>query len=241
MRSGVILLKAILLLLLACGQMAAAQSEKVMIENEGWNLAADLMMPKSRSAVPSVVLLNKAMGDRQVYKELAQELAKLGIASLRVDLRAHGESTNKGKFGPPFDAAKRSLLAGSDTDISAAVAYLKGRKEVDPHRIGFVGASYSGEEMAISARKSGYGRAYVALSPGSFSDESIKNIDTSGVTWLFIRSAEEPNLRGFFENVRRASKSAQLLEVAGSAHASDLLNTTPGLAQVIAAWLKHRI
>jgi hypothetical protein len=39
-----------------------------------------------------------------------------------------------------------------------------------------MGASYSGEELAEAGRIIGYVQAYVELSPGSFSDESIDGI-----------------------------------------------------------------
>jgi dienelactone hydrolase len=96
----------------------------------------------------------------------------------------------------------RQFLIGSNNDVTAAVSYLRSVKEIDRTRIAFVGASFSGEQMAIAARKSGYGKAYVELSPGSFSRESINAIDASGAAWLFVRSADERNLKGLHEDIR---------------------------------------
>jgi dienelactone hydrolase len=229
--------------LLAYGSVfAAAQEKRVVIENDGWRLVGDLLVPKAKKAVPAVILLNKANGDRKVYENLARYLAENGIASLRVDLRGHGESINKGKF-VPFQENAADVLNNTDKDIFAVTEYLKATKGIDANRIGFVGASYSGEEMAVAARKNGYAKAYVALSPGSFSEESVKALDPSGATWLFIKSADEraQTLKDFFSAVRLKSKRAQTWEVAGNKHATDILETNAELAEMLAVWFKYRL
>jgi dienelactone hydrolase len=215
---------------------------RVIIENEGWKLVGDWTMPKFKQPVPAVILLNKANGDRQVYKRLAQYLGENGIASLRLDLRGHGESINRGKF-VPFQENSVEVLTNTDQDIWAAIRYVKSIKGVARERIGIVGASYSGEEMAIAARKNGYAKAYAALSPGSFSEESIIAIDHSGAAWLFIKSAEERarTLKDFFSAVRQKSKTAQTLEVAGDKHATDILDSNTELAEMLAVWFKYRL
>jgi dienelactone hydrolase len=231
------------LVLVTIGSVAHAQTRdtRVEIESDGWRLIGDLRIPRSNRAAPVVLMLNKANGNRQAYAKLANHLAGRGIASLRLDLRAHGESVNKGKFGPPFDAPMQALVDGSDRDVSAAISYLKRQKSVDAARLGVLGASYSGEDMVVSARAIGFAKAYAALSPGSFSDESIKGIDGSGAAWLFIRSADERFLKEIHENIRKSSRSAQLLEVAGNKHASDMLDASPWLTETVAAWFKHNL
>ncbi len=165
-----------------------------------------------------MILLNKAAGNRKVYESLARELAKIGIASLRVDLRGHGESVNKGKFDPHVPVQQRISLEGEENDVCASFRYLKVVAGVDARRIGFVGASYSGEVMMVCARKDGYGKAYVALSPGSFSKESMEAIDPSGIPWLFIRSTQEKSkvMKESFSALREKSNTAQFMEVGGT-------------------------
>lgn len=237
----IIFLVAVVVLFACSGISANVKETRIVIENDGWQLIGNLLIPKSKKLVPAVILLNKANGSRTVYEKLAKHLAENGIASLRLDLRAHGESINKGAFGAPFDEKMRSLLLGSDTDISAALDYLKKVKGIDVNRIGFVGASYSGEEMMVSARKNGYGKAYVALSPGSFGEESLNAIDASKASYLFITSAEERFLQGFLSNVRKKSKRAQTMEISGDKHATDILESNPELAEIIAVWFKYRL
>lgn len=224
------------------GVFADDTEKQVVIENDGWKLVGDLKIPKSKKPAPAVILLNKANGTRKVYENLAKHLAENGVASLRIDLRGHGESINRGKF-VPFQENSPDILNDNDKDIFVITQYLKTVKGIDATRIGYVGASYSSEEMAVSARKNGYGKAYIALSPGSFSEESINAIDSSKASWLFIKSAEEraKTLKDFFSILRQKSKMAQTMEVAGSNHATDILDSNPELAEIIAVWFKYRL
>jgi alpha-beta hydrolase superfamily lysophospholipase len=80
------------------GLFAKDKETRITIENDGWKLAGDLLIPESKKLVPAVILINKANGNRRVYKKIAKHLAENRIASLRLDLRGHGESINKGKF-----------------------------------------------------------------------------------------------------------------------------------------------
>jgi dienelactone hydrolase len=221
---------------------ANSSDTRVVIENEGWKLVGDWLMPKAKKLVPVVILLNKANGNRQVYKKMARHLAENGIASLRVDLRGHGESINRGKF-VPFQENSIEVLTNTDQDIWAVIRYVKSIKGIDKERIGLVGASYSGEEMAIAARKNGYAKAYAVLSPGSFSEESVAAIDSSGAAWLFIKSAEERarTLKDFFSLVRQKSKTAQTVEVAGDRHATDILDSSAEMAEMLAVWFKYHL
>jgi dienelactone hydrolase len=219
-----------------------AKDKRIVIDSNGWKIVGNLLVPKSNRLVPAVILLNKAAGDRRAYDNLARQLAEKGIASFRVDLRGHGESINRGKFVPGNEGAV-ALIEGSDEDVTAAFRYLKTVPGIDAQRIGFVGASYSGEMMAVSGRKYGYGKAYVALSPGSFSEESMEAIDRSGVTWIFIKSAEEraKSVKELFPLVRQKSRTAQIMEVNGTEHATDILTAHSELAGMIAVWFKHHL
>ena len=132
-------------------------------------------------------------------------------------------------------------ILASQPDVAAALAWLRARPEADPKRIGMLGASYSGEDMAVVARKDIPAAAYVALSPGSFSDESAAAIDRSGRPWFFIASKDERFAGKVVAAIPRTSGTAQILFVEGSAHASDILGAHPHLNDVIARWFAERL
>ncbi len=221
----------------APAQTAAGEETRVVIDSDGWRLIGELRLPTSDQRIPAVLLLNKAAGDRRAYTTLASALADRGIATLRLDLRGHGESTNLGRFVPGDTSRSEEIIWNAETDVIAASRYLKSHPRIDADRIGVVGASYSGEEMAEAGRIAGHARAYAALSPGSFSDESIEAIDASGVPWFFIVSKHERFLHGIAAAIQAQSRTAEILFVPGDSHATDILEGRPDLAERIAVWL----
>jgi len=211
---------------------------RVTFPSDGWQLIADFVHPSASSRVPAVLMLNKANGDRRVYASLALELARRGVASLRLDLRGEGESTNLGSFVPGMP---NDQLRDEHRDVIAALQWLRAQPAVDTTRIGVVGASYSGEAMAVAARGGARAVAYVALSPGSLSAQTIDGIDRSGAAWWILRSRDERFVRDVVDGARARSRTARVTEVAGHAHATDMLVSTPTLAREIAEWLTMRL
>jgi alpha-beta hydrolase superfamily lysophospholipase len=69
------------------------------------------------------------------FRQLADHLARQGIASLRYDDRGTASSTGD------FAAATAADFAD---DAAAAVEFLTARSEIDPHRIGVLGHSEGG-------------------------------------------------------------------------------------------------
>ena len=206
------------------------------MDSGDWELVGDLLTPNSEGPYPGVLLLHGAAGERAVYRELASRLAGRGIASLRLDLRGHGESTNLGRF-VPGERQRDPLI----WDAEMVHSYLADRAEFDSNRIAIVGASYSGEEMAEAGRKFRYANAYVILSPGSFSDESIRTMDSSGVPWLFVASEHDRFLQEITASVVERSDSVEVVIVPGTSHATNILETSPDMAERIAVWLCQRL
>jgi alpha-beta hydrolase superfamily lysophospholipase len=196
--------------------------------------------------VPAVLLLHRAAGSRAEYHGLAEALVRRGIASLRLDLRACGESINLGRFEAPF-ADNLHLLDGTHEDVTSAVIWLASQPSVDAERVGVVAASYSGEAVGEALRVRGtLAHAYVMLSPGSFSDESIAAVSSSGAPWLFIRTTEEsPASRKYidavFEAVAGRSAAAEIDVIEGAGHATHILDMHPRIVDRIADWLATRL
>lgn len=222
-------------------QTLAAEETRVVIESGGWRLVGDLRLPASDQPSPAVLLLNKATGDRRAYTTLASDLADRGVATLRLDLRGHGESINLGRFVPGDTTRSEEIIWKAEADVIAASRYLKKHPRIDANRIGVVGASYSGEEMAEAGQIAGYARAYAALSPGSFSEKSIAAVDASGVPWLFVVSKNERFLHEIAAAILENSRTAEILFVPGEQHATDLLDDRPDLAERVAVWLASKL
>jgi dienelactone hydrolase len=219
---------------------APAQETRVVVPSDGWELIGDLVLPETTGRLPVVIMLNKADGDRRVYTDLANYLAEYGIASLRIDLPGHGDSTNLGEF-VPYQRSPDPLIWDAERNIDDIVEFVREDDRLDAVRVAIVGASYSGEEMAEAGRLYGYVQAYVALSPGSFSEESIAGIDASRVPWLFVTSRDERHLQEIRARVAAESETVEQIIVPGTEHASRLLDDYPDLSPRIAVWLANRL
>ncbi len=109
----------------------------------GITLAGTLTLPRSEGPFPAVVLISgsgpqdrdEALLGHRPFLVLADYLTRQGIAVLRFDDRGVGESTGS------FARATSEDFAGG---ALAGVAYLKGRSEIDPAKIGLVGHSEGG-------------------------------------------------------------------------------------------------
>ncbi|MGE3616003.1 MAG: lanthionine synthetase LanC family protein [Gemmatimonadales bacterium] len=223
--------------------------ERVEIVHERWRLVGDFVRPATAPprGSPAVLLLNGAGRDRTAYRDLADRLAGFGIASLRIDLRGMGESTNLGRF-IPFDSTGNNEAIGfgrSWTDVVAALRWLARSPGIDAERLGAVGASYSAEMLAIALRAGGLDRgpiAVAALSPGSFSDSSLALIDGDSRAWLFAYSTREITVRRWQMDqwTRRGSRRARVIVVRDQAHATDLLKS-PGIEPRLAEWFTRAL
>ena len=89
--------------------------------------------------VPGVLFLHGFTGNKQeshrLFVTIARELARRGMAALRIDFRGSGDS--EGEF---VEASVTSELE----DARAALAFLRAQPGVDPERTGVVGMSMGG-------------------------------------------------------------------------------------------------
>jgi fermentation-respiration switch protein FrsA (DUF1100 family) len=116
--------------------------EDVSYDNKAQNvtLAATLTIPPGKGPFPAVVLItgsgpqdrDESLLGHKPFLVLSDYLTRHGIAVLRADDRGTAKST--GVFAT-------ATTADFATDTEAGIAYLKTRKEVDPHRIGLIGHS----------------------------------------------------------------------------------------------------
>ena len=118
-------------------------SEEIVFENQQANisLAGTLTLPKSEGTFPAVILISgsgpqnrdEELLGHKPFLVISDYLTRNGIAVMRFDDRGVGQS--KGVFST-------ATSADHATDVEAALAYLKTRKEIK--QIGLVGHSEGG-------------------------------------------------------------------------------------------------
>jgi pimeloyl-ACP methyl ester carboxylesterase len=143
------------------------RSENVAYENKaaGIKLAGTLTIPQGAGPFAAVILLtgsgaqdrDETLLGHKPFLVLADYLSRRGIAVLRVDDRGVGGST-----GSPIDSTTEDFAG----DALAGVAFLKGRTEIDPKKIGLAGHSEGGLTAPIAAARSG-DVAFVVMMAGT--------------------------------------------------------------------------
>ncbi len=123
-------------------------SEEVRVPSPGgFTLVGTLTLPKTQSGpVPAVVMITgSGPNDRdesitgvtgyRPFRQIADTLGRRGIAVLRLDDRGFGASS-----GDPSQATTANLA----DDTRAALAYLRGRRDIDSRRLFLIGHSEGG-------------------------------------------------------------------------------------------------
>jgi pimeloyl-ACP methyl ester carboxylesterase len=115
-------------------------------------LAGTLTLPRGAGPFPVALLIcgsgphdrDEALLGHKPFLVISDYLTRHGIAVLRYDKRGVAKSTGS------YALAKTSDFA---TDAEAGIAYLKTRKEIDPHRIGLIGHSEGGTIAPLVASR----------------------------------------------------------------------------------------
>lgn len=122
------------------------RAEEVGFDNPGApgvHLAGTLTTPEGEGPFPAVLLItgsgqedrDETVFEHKPFLVLSDALTRRGIAVLRLDDRGKGGSTG---------ASPNNTTADFVTDAETAVAWLRGRGDIDPKRIGLLGHSEGG-------------------------------------------------------------------------------------------------
>ena len=144
-------------------------SEEVLFPNGANTLAGTLTIPKNdkKSFHAFIIISGSGSQDRDgstlfnLYKQIAESLAKAGVAVLRVDDRGIGKST--------LDMTKAAETSYKDliSDSRATFDYLMTRKEIDKSKIGFIGHSEGAETALTIASEDKRVAAIILMAGGS--------------------------------------------------------------------------
>jgi uncharacterized protein len=178
------------------------RAEDVSYENPsgGVKLAGTLTLPPGRGPFPAVVLLtgsgaqdrDETILGHKPFLVLADDLTRRGIAVLRVDDRGVGGSTGSIKSSTSEDFAGDAL---------SGVAFLKGRKEIEPGKIGLIGHSEGGLIAPIAAARS-KDIAFIVLMAGT-GLPGAEILEAQGRLILKANGASETELKGNGELQKR--------------------------------------
>ncbi len=117
---------------------------KLAVPSGPHTLAAVLRTPLGAGPFPTVVAFHGLLSSKESrkYKQLADIAAAWGLAFVRFDFRAMGDSS-----GGPEDFT----LSGRLEDARAVLAFLRGHPAVDASRVGLMGSSLGGVVAWVTA------------------------------------------------------------------------------------------
>lgn len=134
------------------------ERECVVFENEGQKIFGMLHRPLGYPCSPAVVMCHgfagQKMGKYRIYVLIAQRLAAMGIASLRIDFRGSGES--EGDFAD-------MTIESEVSDVLKSLKYLRNNACIDSSRIGVLGNSFGGAIAVLAAGLDGHVQSLVLL------------------------------------------------------------------------------
>ncbi len=126
---------------------------------DGVPLAASWRPVPDHPGAPAVLLLHDFSRERRDWDALAPEFSARGLATLAIDLRAHGESTRKNGAALVISPRQMSDPNGFPRDVEAACQWLKKRAKTT----GILGLSLGGN-LAVLASAEGLADAIVVVS-----------------------------------------------------------------------------
>jgi len=114
--------------------------EKIHFQSLNQTVNGTLFTPKSKARVLGVIFFHGMTSSEKRYLDIAERVSEKGIACLTVNLRGHGDRSNK------FDVGKVSEAVG---DGIAAYDFFSKHDFIDDTRIGICGASFGGAVAAL--------------------------------------------------------------------------------------------
>jgi len=192
----------------------------------------------------AALLLHMMPADRKSWLAFQQMLAERGIASLAIDLRGHGESTEgPGDSRINYKNFGEEEHQSSLNDATEAFDWIK-RRGFEPSRIAVVGASI-GANLAVQLLIEEPAMAGAALlSPGA-DYHGIKALEdaTSVLNHqaVWVTASEEDDQSSFDcanELITRLSSDEKVLvPMKNAGHGTAILEQQPDVAKQLADWV----
>jgi alpha-beta hydrolase superfamily lysophospholipase len=207
--------------------------------SDGVSLAASWRPVPDRPQAPAVLLLHDFSRERREWEALAPDLTARGLATLAIDLRAHGESVRKAG-SPPLKISPRlqSDPNGFPRDVEAACRWLRERAP----KVAVLGLS-TGGNLAVIATASRWAGAAVAVSANIDRLNPLAGTrpKTARAT-LFLAAQDDPrraaSARAY---LAAAEEPKEMLIFPGAAHNLALLAEKPEAKAAALDWLAGQL
>lgn len=190
----------------------------------------------------AVLLLHMMPATKESYAPLADELNKFGFATLAIDFRGHGESTNQGDKKLNYNNFSEAEQQAKRLDVDAAMNFLKG-KGFNDENILLVGASIGANLVADAMYRYNKVARGVLLSPGLDyrgvkTEPAIKQLTKIQAVWIVSSEGDKYSAESTFSLQQAKPGNVTISIVEESDHGTDLFESQTTLIQDIVKFLK---
>lgn len=199
--------------------------------DDGVSISATLRV--GRAGTTPVVLVHQLGSARAEWDPLVAKLAELGLTTLAIDLRGHGESTH----GTGANARAYAYGSFRDTDwratqkdVRAAIDFLAAHEQVHAARVVLIGSSIGGTACIAAAAEDPRVASLVVLSPGRAYHGFDAILPASRLAerpLLVLHSSEELPSQETSGVLDRIVANSTVRVVPGSAHGVSMLRDDP--------------
>jgi dienelactone hydrolase len=135
-----------------------ATTEMSLTTPDGYTLSGTLTVPAGRGKHPVVILAHQFRSDREGWAPLTGKLNARGIATLALDLRGHGRSTDQAgtTVAVSNDFLASAHLVSFDqipSDLVQAASWVRKQKSINGRRLGLAGSSIGAFSTLLAAPK----------------------------------------------------------------------------------------
>lgn len=220
--------------------------EKVALTtSDGVELAGIYVRP-SGAVRAAAVLLHAMPATKESWSPFSERLAGLGLSSLAIDLRGHGESLKKNGLAIDYRLFEDEEHQAKRLDASAAAAWLLDREGFKYDRLAAAGASIGANLAIWLAASHETMPAALALSPGLNYRGLAPELEIPKLRKnqaIFMAASEEDeysysSVQEFVKTQTAAARTVRLLKGAG--HGTAMFDRDPRFMTEAAEWLAAR-
>lgn len=191
----------------------------------------------------AALLLHMMPATKESWASFASTLRGLGLATLAIDLRGHGESLTMGDQRLDYHRFEDADHQKKKLDVEAAAAWLAERTGFGPERIVLAGASIGANLAIWYASKHPEFKKTLALSPGLDYRGLMSEYDLAGLaagqSALLAASEDDAYSLSSVSELAKvktwADVSVKTLKDAG--HGTTMLESDPSFVREAAEWL----
>lgn len=227
---------------------AIKSNEVAFTTVDGITIKATFKKPSGAGPYPACLLIHQLGRDGTTYSEFQDKLSQAGIASLAIDMRGHGRSTQNGSLD--YKSFTTEQWASATADIDAGLQYLRADSSIDPNRICIVGSSI-GANLAVIAAANHCLKinepvisCLVLLSPG-VNYHGVAPLararDLEYIPVYILSGTEDEQSYKGAQSLSQAARGGELHSVSGDAHGTDIFASHPDKLTEIINWINNNI